>query len=592
MVPFLFSLSTFAQPGYQEKCLSGDCKNGYGVLQTAMHGYEQGQFSKGVLHGPGTKITFRGAGSVFAIGGDEQRFLDEVVGQTKAIAPESYKPLTAYTGNFVKGRLQGMGRSISNDKIEEIAKVYNGLIDRQLLPYNIPFTTYYEGAFKDDAPTLSGALRIENELMVLDYPEGQLERMYTGESGMYSITVKRTGEKGYYNGVVSAGFKTGWFITNIAELGFISGGDGYEITMDTDSGYFRSLYLENELIGNTSPGVYPLDEASSVQIVLSGGETYYGPLNENKQPNGFGMVSFQSKDNKGVLKKRYSYIGYFREGKKEGLGEKLTYYDNEISSWNSGKYMQDTLVNGYVIYRGATSWKNHPQRKTEKIIDYTEYTFVKGDIRSVKQLGSGDIGFLDGYGETGRFRKYHATGNNIEIEKYTGFVNHDMKYHGQGKYTNTVTKVQQEGQFVNGILRAGSSTFRADGLAEGWVVENNGKKVYVARIAYPGGQRILSDGSVAAGDYDVLSFNGEGFRCGCPGCHGTGESTSKINVPVTEHTWTRDVQTIKHVPYLNAQWEGVTKVTTGYKTGGYSYNQKQMCKTCNGKGYYYCKTTL
>lgn len=586
-------LSAFTQENYKSKCLSGDCKNGTGVLQTGEHSYEAGQFNKGVLNGEGTRITFRTTGSHFDVGENEKRFLADVMQQSKrAIDPQQYQPFTAYTGNFIKGKLQGTGKSIVNEKREVVSGTYKNVIDHQLLPNNIPFTTYYEGAYIDNEPLLSGALRIENNLMTLEYPAGQMERILADESGMYIITVKQTGEKGYYNGMVKSGYKNGWFITNISKLDFVFENGAYKIYMKTDSGFFRSLYLEDELIGNVQKGVYPLDEASSLQVTLPDGRIYYGPLNENKQPNGFGMISYQSKDNKGNMQKRYSYIGYFNNGKKEGLGEWRTYYNNEISSHHSGQYRQDTLRNGFVIYHGATVWKNDPQRKKEKIIDYTEYSYVKGDIRPVKQLGGPDINFLDGYGETGRFKKFHHTGNNINIEKYVGFVNNEMKYHGQGKYTNLSTGLAQEGQFANGKLRAGASTFKADGLAEGWVVENNGKKVYVASVVYPGGQRILSDGSVASGEYKVLGFKGDGFRCACPGCNGTGESNSKINVPVTEHSWTRDVQTIKAVPYLNAQWQGITKVTTGYTTGGYSYNQKQMCKSCNGKGYYYCKSTL
>lgn len=102
----------------------------------------------------------------------------------------------------------------------------------------------------------------------------------------------------------------------------------------------------------------------------------------------------------------------------------------------------------------------------------------------------------------------------------------------------------------------------------------------------------LSDGSDAYGEYTVLSYQGEGFRCACNQCGGDGKTFTSVNVPVTTHSWTRDVQTSTAVPYLNARWEGITRVTTGYTTGGYSYNTPVFCKKCDAKGWEYCKKSL
>ncbi len=69
-----FSLSISAQKvvEYEKKCLAGDCKNGYGILEIDYQTYEIGQFNKGVLNGMGTRIRLPREDSPFYKGVNEQ----------------------------------------------------------------------------------------------------------------------------------------------------------------------------------------------------------------------------------------------------------------------------------------------------------------------------------------------------------------------------------------------------------------------------------------------------------------------------------------------------------------------------------------
>ena len=202
-------------------------------------------------------------------------------------------------------------------------------------------------------------------------------------------------------------------------------------------------------------------------------------LNDNY--HGYGQLFWISDGN------RFSYLGYFKDGKKHGEGKingsqsslsilfsSIPFFDNEksIIKEYKGNFENDKKEGfGTCIYKNGDkyvgNWKNdlfdgEGEYYINNLIFY-EGKFVKG-----KKCGEGKEYYIEGpkLGE----KKYDGSFSNDlyngygeyyyqDGECYKGFWNNGLK-HGEGSFINKKGEVVIEGEFKNGNAPFGASVVK------------------------------------------------------------------------------------------------------------------------------------
>lgn len=189
------------KPAHQGKCISGDCKNGYGAWVAKNNESFAGQFK---------------AGSI-SYGAYTWPDGDSYIGSWKNVKPNGegvffYKTADLYIGQMVGGKRQGQGTLIAINGMRYVGGFENDLRDGFGTLYDVNGTVYYKGNWRNNF----GADYVKKQVAIAE-PEPQILviKQYNNfgainEKGEIKITIKYDGLSDFVNGVAAAGFEGKW----------------------------------------------------------------------------------------------------------------------------------------------------------------------------------------------------------------------------------------------------------------------------------------------------------------------------------------------------------------------------------------------
>lgn len=594
------------------QCLTGDCENGTGVLfRNGGFMTEIGTFKNHKLQGQGARVSFMHQNEYDSriVEKMSNNFWDAVrSGKVSLDNVLSYPSVETVVANFDNGNVTNGPVSGSTIDAKRLPLLFFDIVDFSFL-YDIAqekqftYTGEWNGGLLTPTGSFTYQSSFENKIQKYVCDASQLLLLAQGKEGTFKV-INPAGELGLLSGKLGkAGTKTGWFVTNMTHFVVDS------LSKKTPSvqigikfitsynGFHRVLFLNDRPMAITELNSYPADYTEPVVIDYQGGK-YIGMINANGQPNGFGKLIHPPK-----YTSEYSESeGYFANGKLQGYACHLFLERPYSPSKNDKKYI---------------TYEDIKKRAEEQRIDVADPGNTMRILLGQFNADTLSRGIMYQRYVVAKFTKYsEANGSNLDGYKYNeqgsegtfvknklsegikweeqgadlgypvksiGTFNEEGKLDGFGTYITPSQKL--DGFFINGVLTMGSITYSANTVKPGWVLEVNGKKVCVIDHA-----QNLTDGTqLLTSNFKVLSFRGEGFRCTCKRCNGTGKMVVMRGGGggTTTHTYTK-LQT-EQVTYLNAERQTMVKVTETTSTGpSIEYPVRMQCNECWGNGFKYC----
>jgi hypothetical protein len=522
-----------------QKCISGDCKNGFGVLLKDSYGreYQIGQFNKkGVLNGEGAKLKWIGENTL-----NESNFLNNVASITLDFQKlKDYAPYLFEMGNYKNGLLDGKGISILHNQ-KKLSKYYappNFLGLDWLIFFNDKNfeTIKYEGDYLANTPTGKGMLTcVYDKYEFYDTLKFVAENLLL-EKNKFTATeliIEVKSPKKADNELIRANIYYnkfhGWALS--AKRDTITGRDIF----------FRQLWCNGKMIHEDNGGAYPFDIDNTQLIKDENGYEISGPL-QNGKVNGFGTIKYSN---------NHRYQGYIFNNQPEGFGIMDTVGSKKYGLFNNGYIVQGIWLQKWNL----------------------SLTVYEGNYEGI----SGK--FKDGYFK----QKYFFNENDFfndesPSQSYEG--NFLQATGWQGKVISKTSKETKEIWYNKGVV---ISSKNAINNIELWQVytKNNIASIVISYDASVG-EGTLADGRKInpsnKHEYKPSKYIASHFFDACT-CGGDAKTTKTKEVSGYTNSWSRTEQVNKSA--VVGYWQGTQQVTSTYYTPGYSYQVKAACENAN-----------
>lgn len=333
----LIGCISYAQ-AHQEKCVYGNCKNGYGVkyitgnkkspfsfvntwssaADNYYYYYEIGNFKNGQLSGQG-----------FRISTPDQSWVIQMVKNNQAITPDLNKYDWFETGEYLNGMLNGKGFLIEYK--QNFA---------QKLPYRIREGIFKNGLLEGIGTKITAD---ENQLLYTEYDNTAAKykvtrgRIFQGNFVQDICTsctmneIRTEAETGSMSGnIIQENFFSGWFLKNYLI-------DNGKLKLMAP---YRVLYVGGVELKRIDSAQVAVNQKT---IALPGDNIYTGEVDEKGNPYGFGIMSMYGKESD------VFYEGYVDNGKPEGWG----YVGDKRSASatiTGGAYTNNILTYGVIFH--------------------------------------------------------------------------------------------------------------------------------------------------------------------------------------------------------------------------------------------------
>lgn len=520
-------LLVLQQPVAAQTCISGDCKNGYGVMQVGCCGnfkYQVGNFNKkSRLDGKGALLYWYNEGKK-----NEADFVAALSqGPPTLEKLRDFKPSVIQTGNFVKGEQEGPG-----------------LIVEDRMPYFSPFSWIssnwfnnekvkyfrYEGSFINSIAQPAGVVTFIYATDTLICASDNLHQKDLNLPIEMVIDIRRSNSS--RNQLIRGNFINkkmhGWALKCEPRPG------------TTQNVFYRQLWLYGKLIHEDNGGAYPFDMDNAQTFKDEKGREFTGPM-VNGKINGFGTIRYGYNN---------QYQGYIKDNLPHGYGFMDTIGATKYGLFNKGFFEQGTWITYWVNRLIVTEGKKD--------------NFKEGYI---KQATHDNLEYyVAGYPPLWSFEGY--------MIQATGW---------QGKVLRTDYNSKTETWYDKGVQISSSSEI--NNIMVWQVYVKDGIASMVVRYNPSSKEAVLSDGRVIntsnKSEYKPSSkYYTSHFYTVCP-CGGDGKTTTTAEVSGYTKSWTRTEQVNKSA--VVGYWQGTQQVTSTYYTPGYSITRKVACENPNAE---------
>jgi len=540
---------------HKEKCLVGNCKNGYGLNRiegnkknplpfdlsspwtNGYQYYEVGEFKSGVLTGNGYRVALQGIPQTAEI------WLTNLI-KNKEPLPVDARHCTWYEGGmYDKGLLNGKGALIEFG--------YDG-------PRRIR-----EGTFKNSLLNGEG-------IKIIPTQDGFF-KTEVDQDGKYKVLYGRLFHGNFINDVctdcsitetkVGGGEGTTW--GKLLQEDFLSGWVTKNYETDSYSGKFKSTEPYKALIiGGVEVARLPSTETTTniKTVSLPDGTSYTGEVDDKGNAYGFGTIVLS-----GSPDAYYNYLvyeGFVDNGKPEGWGYRIN-RNNPLDVIMGGFYKNNILMHGVlvkpndgpqVIQFGEKSGNLDPHYNAylKSILDgpFFQRTYTYDANSRTFRLSREESGYkVNGYEKN----VWVSKGQTMEEKKRQRVVTNGMISISD----LTVSDIVVLNGMASPIVTEGAGIFEL----------KNGKKV----------------SSLTGNQVQLSRHPASDFHQACKECKGSGQMTYSYQPPpqqveVVNYSYSTEV-----LDYT--AWRKTTKTTTTYTKTFPVEQRKKNCDACQGKGH-------
>ena len=547
---------------YKEHCISGNCRNGFGLNrvstsidplnksysgQGSYYYYELGYFTKGKLNGRGCKFETLWNYGNFKPYDDK---IEILMNENQLLKPDSSWMLWHQSGNYQNGLLEGAGLLIEWNVKEITDKVFNSytlvkktcsgnfhlgklhgtgfLTIEQPLSYQFDTTTHKYSS-RTMIPTKIYAGRFDNWECV-DCTESVLSY-----SGIWGETKGKNLNQSFY---------TGWVVKNYENLSK-SLKNSPQMVFRTTMPY-RVLLIGGIEVGQKTSAV----NLENKKIQLSNGIEYYGEVDAEGKPFGFGILNGPE----------YYYEGLVDQGLPQGTGlyKSKNPYASSISI--GGDFNRGNLLSGASYDHSRNKLIISNWGGNESSINLINGSIVNGNFTEYQYA-------------------YDVTLNNYKlIRQESGYANNGKMLNSQVNIGLTDADKKRQRKMVNGSVKF-------DEIVVGDVVVIEGlasvvEKATTSAIDLLDQRRITNN--MGSTMIQLSSHKLNEFKRTCSLCNG---------IPIKKYMYTAPPQEVSYTYYKTETIisEYSTQTLRFPQTGTYTkkfepVERTSYCNQCNTTG--------
>jgi hypothetical protein len=542
---------------HEEKCIYGNCKNGFGVL--AISGARSEKAPK-PFH-------------------NKNIFVND--------------PSTFYyyyqAGDFVKSKLNGKGYRLEPNRIFNDVRARNWLIDvakSNLLDSIADQCIWYEAGMYVDGVLNGKGVQIVHDASIIEgtflngAAYGPTYKIGSDMRGFFSVLKDRkTNRFNIITGRQYYGLLEDSYCINCKVVEFGYGYQGATIGRRIDehflNGWVIKDYAINETSGKTENvkpyrGLYvgnmelfrlhSAEQSVTIkEVKLENGSMYLGEVDEKGNPYGFGKMALSSNS-------KWTYEGFVDNGKPEGWGiiqlEDDQYY--EVNHVLGGFFVNGVITKGVILKPGSTGEKLliyfQPPNDATKLV----YDDVFKDIRN---------GFYTKttYRYEDKVRRWFTL-RTESGEKVNGYEKNVWVSQGQ-----TIEEKRRQRLVSNGFISISDLTIGdiivLNGLANP-VVSNTGGVFFLKN------KKIVSPQTT--NQVQLSKHKSSEFYVSCKLCNGSCQESYMYQRPPQE---VQMVSTTYETEVLDfTAWRKTTTETKTYIKTFALEKRVRVCSVCNGKG--------